>query len=326
MSADSAEPATTPQIPDGYERVPQADPQPRRLLISLFGLFVRSEVSWISVAALVRLLGDLGVGAQAVRSSISRLKRRGTLLSSKRGGAAGYSPSPELQYTLAEGDRRIFGTARAELADGWVMVIFSVPEEVRKQRHALRSALSRYGFGIMTPGVWIAPGTVAAEAERMLSRRGLGDYVHIARGELLDAGSLEERVRQWWNLPELADQYQGFIDHYGPLAQQLRSGSPEAARGATAADNGAADRSRTRSSGLADDGVATFTDQEAFALYVPIVTAWRRLPYLDPGLPLELLPAPWPGARATALFHELHDALATPAHRYVTDVVAGIDS
>lgn len=271
---------------------PRGEAQPRRLLISLFGLFVRADVDWISVAALIRLLVDLGVGAQAVRSSISRLKRRGALSSSRHLGSAGYAPSAELAETLMEGDRRIFGRHRATLADGWVTVVFSVPEEERKKRHELRSALSAHGFGIMAPGVWIAPGTVADEAPEMLRRRHLDSYVTIMRGQLLGEDCLPEAVGRWWNLPELAAQYQQFIDLYEPLAERVEA-----------------------------DGVS---EREAFVTYVPLVTAWRKLPYLDPGLPLELLPAPWPGARATELFHRLDGHLSAPAHRHAADVISAM--
>ena len=41
---------------------------------------------------------------------------------------------------------------------------------------------------------------------------------------------------------------------------------------------------------------------QAFADYVRVLTAWRRLPFLDPGLPPELLPADWHGTRAAELF------------------------
>ncbi len=34
----------------------------------------------------------------------------------------------------------------------------------------------------------------------------------------------------------------------------------------------------------------------------PMLTSWRRLPYLDPGLPLEHLPRDWPGIEAGELF------------------------
>jgi phenylacetic acid degradation operon negative regulatory protein len=287
--SDSAAALHSVPFPSGAPAV-RGEAQPRRLLISLFGLFVRAEVDWISVAALVRLLGDLGVGAPAVRSSISRLKRRGVLAGSRHGGSAGYAPSPELTETLMEGDRRIFGRNRATLADGWVTVVFSVPEEERRKRHELRSALLAHGFGIMAPGVWIAPGTVADQAPDMLRRRHLDGYVTILRGELIGADSLPDAVGRWWNLPELAAQYQQFIAEYEPLAVEVEA-------------NGIADR-------------------EAFVRYVPMVTAWRKLPYLDPGLPLELLPEPWPGARATELFHRLDAQLSAPAHRHAAGVIS----
>jgi phenylacetic acid degradation operon negative regulatory protein len=57
---------------------------------------------------------------------------------------------------------------------------------------------------------------------------------------------------------------------------------------------------------------------EAFADYVRALTAWRRLPYLDPGLPTDLLPASWSGTSAAETFFELHRLLAGPAHDFVT--------
>src|SRR5215472_15919383 len=50
--------------------------QPRQLIVTVYGLYGRAEGGWMSVASLVSLLADLGVDEPAVRSSISRLKRR----------------------------------------------------------------------------------------------------------------------------------------------------------------------------------------------------------------------------------------------------------
>jgi phenylacetic acid degradation operon negative regulatory protein len=50
------------------------------------------------------------------------------------------------------------------------------------------------------------------------------------------------------------------------------------------------------------------------------LTAWRRLPYLDPGLPAELLPADWHGARAATAFAALRARLAGPARAHVLAV------
>jgi phenylacetic acid degradation operon negative regulatory protein len=61
-------------------------------------------------------------------------------------------------------------------------------------------------------------------------------------------------------------------------------------------------------------------DAAAFADYVQVLTHWRRLPYLDPGLAPHLLPADWRGSQAADIFFELNDRLAPPAHRHVAAV------
>ncbi|NIB32860.1 hypothetical protein HBB16_15890 [Pseudonocardia sp. MCCB 268] len=82
----------------------------------------------MSVASLVRLLGDLGVDGQAVRSAVSRLKRRGLLEPERVGSAVGSAvgggvrPAPP----LAEGDERIFSAA-GPARTSWLLVAFSVP-------------------------------------------------------------------------------------------------------------------------------------------------------------------------------------------------------
>jgi hypothetical protein len=121
--------------------------QPRQLIVSLYGLYTRQNNGWLSVAAAVRLMAELGVDGQAVRSSLSRLKRRGLLVARRLDGAAGYEPSPVALDILSDGDARIFGRRRATTADGWLLVIFSVPESERDKRHQLRAQLTHLGSG-----------------------------------------------------------------------------------------------------------------------------------------------------------------------------------
>ena len=97
--------------------------RPRQLIITIYGLYARDEHDWLSVASLVRLMGDLGVEAPAVRSSVSRMKRRDLLRSLHRSGAHGYALSPTSLEVLREGDVRIFGERRATLQDGWAVVV-----------------------------------------------------------------------------------------------------------------------------------------------------------------------------------------------------------
>ncbi|MGH3069650.1 MAG: PaaX family transcriptional regulator [Streptosporangiaceae bacterium] len=264
-------------------------PRPRQLIITIYGLYARDEQNWLSIASLVRLTGDLGVEGPAVRSSVSRLKRRGLLRSVHRAGMAGYALSPASLDVLRAGDIRIFGGRRATVQDGWALVVFSVPETERERRHELRTTLARLGFGTVAPGVWLAPGHLAAEAKEVLARRHLSSYVDIFRADHLGYSDLAAKVGQWWDLDGLSAEYQQFIRCYRPLAR--RTSSP------------------------------ALTGPQAFREYVSMLIAWQRLPYLDPGLPLELLPAGWAGITAGRLFAEINEHLHGAALRHAESII-----
>jgi phenylacetic acid degradation operon negative regulatory protein len=260
--------------------------QPRALIVTIYGLYAREAGGWLSVASLIRLMAELGADEPAVRSSISRLKQREVLEPRRVGGAAGYALSHRGRDILAEGDQRIFGRSRAQAADGWLLAVFSVPEPQRQRRHALRSRLTWLGFGTVSAGVWIAPGHLAGETVAALERSGLSAYVSLFRADYLAFGDLREQVGRWWDLDRLQGLYQAFLDSVGPALA-----GPDGRGGA-----------------------------KAFAGYVRALTAWRRLPFLDPGLPAELLPPDWNGLRADAAFAALRQRLADPARAHVLAV------
>ncbi|GAA0311970.1 PaaX family transcriptional regulator C-terminal domain-containing protein [Streptomyces polychromogenes] len=258
---------------------------PRSLIVTFYGAYGRSFDGAVPVSALVRLLGAAGVDAPSVRSSVSRLKRRGFLVPAKApDGSAGYEPSEEARLLLEDGDRRIYGAV--PVSPEWLVAVFSVPEQERNKRHLLRSRLARLGFGAVAPGVWIAPAQLAEETEHTLDRLHLTAYVELFRGAHLGFAPTAEAVARWWDLAALAKQHEEFLDLHEPALRALQSGpepSPEA----------------------------------AYRTYLTALDSWRRLPYADPGLPRELLPADWPGDRAAAVFAELHARLRDAGARFV---------
>lgn len=265
--------------------------QPRALIVTIYGLYAREVGGWLSVSALIRLMAALGVDEPAVRSSISRLKRRGILQATSVHGAAGYALSDTARAILDEGDRRIFERPRATMSDGWVLAVFSVPESERQKRHTLRSRLAWLGFGTVSAGVWIAPGHLEAETREVLERYDLVSYVDLFRGDYLAFRDVREQVSSWWDLRGLERLYDDFVMKHDPVLQRWRR------------------RRRT-------------DDREAFASYILTLTAWRRLPFLDPGLAPELLPEGWHGVRAAELFTSLQQRLQEPSHRFV-DTITG---
>ena len=289
-------PNTTAQTAAPGREEPRAA-QPRQLIVTVYGLYARAQGGWMSVASLISLLADLGVDEPAVRSSISRLKRREILCACRRDGAAGYELSPAGRAILAEGDHRIFRTERARLADGWLLAVFSVPEAERHKRHVLRSQLARLGFGTAAPGVWIAPAYLYEATADMLARLGLSAYADLFRADHLAArdlagGDLAGKVRQWWDLDQTERLARDFVTAYEPVLQGWSRRRPQA------------------------------HPREAFADYVRVLTDWRRLPYLDPGLPAELLPSGWAGARAAEVFFTLQSRLADAAAAHAADAQA----
>src|SRR5262249_12016162 len=152
---------------------------------------------WMSVASLVGLLSGLGVDEPAVRSAVSRLKRRQILHASRRDGAAGYELSESATAILREGDHRIFRRERARLADGWLLAVFSVPEADRHNGPLLRSQLARLGFGTAAPGVWVAPAHLEGATAEMLARLNLREYADLFRADHLAFGDLSEKISRW---------------------------------------------------------------------------------------------------------------------------------
>ncbi|MFE3582216.1 PaaX family transcriptional regulator [Streptomyces vinaceus] len=263
--------------------------RPSSLINTVYGAFLRRLGGWISIADLITLMGELDVDGPAVRSAISRLKKRGVLEPERR-GATGYRLSPAVHPVFDEGDRRIFASLEpADLADGWAMAVFSVPESERSHRYQLRTRLTWLGFGNIAPGVWLAPGRLLDDARAMLVRLGLSEYVHLFAADYAAFSDLARTVSDWWDFPAIQTQYAAFTDTYAPVAERLAAeGEPDPA--------------------------------EAFRHYVPLLTQWRRLPYLDPGLPTELLPPDWNAVAARQLFQRLHAVLLDPSLDHVRTV------
>jgi phenylacetic acid degradation operon negative regulatory protein len=274
--------------------MPASKGRPKSFILDLYGAYIRRLGGWMAVSDLVALMGQLGVDEQAVRSAVSRMTRRGLLVQQTVRGARGYRLSAEALLIVEEGDRRIFSTLEpARLDDGWIVVTFSIPEEERDRRHVLRSRLSWMGFGMVANGVWMAPRRLFPELRDAVERLGFERNVDVFDGVYQGFEELDTLVRRCWDLDGLREMYREFLAEGEPVR-----------RWASAA-----------SSGL--DG------RRAFADYTLVLDRWRRFPYLDPGLPAELLPRGWEGRAAAHLFFELRERLEEPAMRHVERTASG---
>ena len=255
------------------------------LLRSLLGAHVRRLGGSIAAADLVTLLGAAGCSESGVRTALSRLKTRGTLLADR----GRYRLSPAALRDLERGDRRIYGYHPMAADDPWMVVLFSVPESDRPVRHRLRTELTRLGCGAVAPGSWVGPGHLADEAVEVLTEQDLIGYVTVFRTARPVVAA--DRAAGWWDLDGLARRHRAFLDAMGPVDRRW-------------ADGGG-------------------TVEQAFVDHLHLVDAWRELPYLDPGLPEPLLPPGWPGRDGVALFARLNRRLEPQAREHARAVVGG---
>lgn len=263
--------------------------RPQSIIITIFGAYSRSIGGWLSVSTLLTLMGQVGIEDAAVRSALSRFKRRGILLAERRGNTAGYALSENAWRTFDVGDARVLQRREPPAANGWVLAAFSIPERSRDVRYRLRSRLARVGFAQVAGGLWIAPRALEADVQYIVDVLGVHEHVNIFGAEHIGVGSAADAVRQWWDLDDIGAQYTAFTRTY-------------------------------RRIGASYDHDTSVDPVSAFADYTRVLTSWRPLPYIDPGLPRQFLPLTWAGDEATDLFYSLHDQLFPLAQKHVESV------
>jgi len=262
--------------------------RPQSLIITIFGSYSRTMGGWLSVATLLTLMREVDVEDAAVRSALSRFKRRGILLGERRGNTAGYALSDNAWRTFDVGDARVLQRREPPTSNGWVLAAFSIPERSRDVRYRLRSRLARVGFAQVAGGLWIAPRALEPDMHYIVDVLGVHEHVNIFGAEHIGFASTVEAVQQWWDLDSIGAQYSAFIRTYRSIGA-LHSGQ-------------------------------RIEPVRAFADYTKVLTSWRPLPYIDPGLGREFLPRTWPGYEATDLFYSLHDRLYPAAQAFVEQV------
>jgi len=256
----------------------------RSLLTTILGEFVLPTGGAAWTQTLVRALDLVGVREKAARQTIARMHDQGWLDRTRSGRQTRWSLTPATMDMLRLGAERIYGFGQGlHRWDGrWIVVLASVPESDRGARYRMNVGLRWAGFGSLGQGSWLSPWTVQEDAAvKTLADLGINATSFVA--ELGKLGDGRELSAQAWDLPVLRRRYESFLDETADLS-------------AGETDGPRAGSELTR-----------------------LVHRWRQFPFLDPDLPLELLPADWPGPRAAARFSHLRARLLTPATNWWVD-------
>jgi phenylacetic acid degradation operon negative regulatory protein len=250
----------------------------RSLLLTVLGEFVYPRSAGVWTGTFLEALGALGVHEKAARQALTRTAAAGLIVSGRQGRRVRWELTGHGTALLREGTERIYGFMRERLAwDGrWLVLLLTVPETQRQVRHRLRTRLTWLGLGSPAPGVWVSPDATKVEMVReLLDELGLDKQAFAWVGPAAGIGDEGRVLSQAWRLGDVEDRYLAFLASFETRA--VAAGS------------------------------------EAFRAQVDLVQAWRRFPFLDPGLPAKLLDHDWPGPRAAAAFHDRHARWHRPA-------------
>jgi phenylacetic acid degradation operon negative regulatory protein len=280
---------TGPRKVDSARLTPLEDLEARSgsaaaLLRTIVGSVLRPLGGWMSTAGAIELLAALDVPPSTARSSLARIAARGVLARETRKGVAGYALTADAVPMLDRGDRRIFADRTPPRNPGWCLLSYSIPESHRDRRRRLRRHLESLGCGTVSDGLWIAPAALADELEQAVAEFAAPGEMTLFTDALPAAPDLPALAATWYDVARMRSVHAAFLDRFA-------------------------------------DASAPADDREAFARWMRVLDEWRVIPYVDPVLPAEALPADWPGDASAALFSALRDSLAPRALKHARRTV-----
>jgi phenylacetic acid degradation operon negative regulatory protein len=252
----------------------------KALLYTILGEFVLPAGGSAWTASLISGLAALDVAEKNARQAIARVAEQGVVSSERFGRSVRWHLTASGRHILETGAERIYDFGEPyEWKGEWLVVHCPVPETKRPLRHQVRKRLAFEGFGELAPSLAVSPHVDRESAAREI----LADLDLAADSILLRArtGSMaadRDLVTRAWTLDTLASSYTEF-------AEGVRRSHPS-------------------------------TDEERFRATVELVHRWRGFPFVDPELPLALLPADWAGFAAAACFRERRAAWSAGAQRW----------
>ena len=206
------------------------------------------------------------------------MARQGWLAPVRLPGGAGYRLTPRAVRRLQQAADRIYRREVPPWNGRWHVLVHERITE-RASRDRLRSALGYLGYACVDGSAWISP-RPSVELDPLLA----AEQVRAERFVASYDGDPRGLAARAWDIDSLARAYLQWIELAGQIVPR---------------------------------DTAHLTDESVFAVRSELVHEWRKFLFIDPGLPAELLPAPWPGAQAAELFHSQAERLLPAAARFV---------
>lgn len=269
----------TPVTAEGPQQRPQS------LMLTFFGNHVLEEGDLcVYSGSIIEVLGRVGVGEQAVRSTLTRMVNRGLLRRRREGRKMFFGLTPQATRVLEDGRTRIWkqGAVNDDWDGSWTLLGFSLPDSWNRRRHDLRSRLAWSGFGALYSGLWIAPGKVDVAA--VVAELDLADHVKIFHALADDSTDIAQMIHGTWDLESIAARYVTFDKRWTAHLD----------------------------AGAGDDPIGT---------RLRLVSEWLWTIRTDPRLPARHLPPEWPARAAQETFRRVAEHTELPARRMAGELL-----
>ncbi|MEV6999726.1 PaaX family transcriptional regulator C-terminal domain-containing protein [Streptomyces sp. NPDC093982] len=260
-------------------------PRPQSLMLTFFGNHVLEEGDLcVYSGSIIEVLGRVGVGEQAVRSTLTRMVNRGLLRRRREGRKMFFGLTPQATRVLEDGRTRIWkqGAVNDDWDGSWTLLGFSLPDSWNRRRHDLRSRLAWSGFGALYSGLWIAPGKVDVAA--VVAELDLADHVKIFHALADDSTDIAQMIHGTWDLESIAARYVTFDKRWTAHLD----------------------------AGAGDDPIGT---------RLRLVSEWLWTIRTDPRLPARHLPPEWPARAAQETFRRVAGHTELPARRMAGELL-----
>jgi len=263
------------------------------LIVTLFGDSILPEGGGIWLSTLIRLAAPFDLSERVVRTAVFRLRREGWLTARRVGRRSFYSLTTDARRQFATAESRIYTIPPNAWDGAWSLVILDPAIGNREREHLIRE-LRWAGFAPFATNILAYPARAPKMLASVIEQTGLGDKLLRLEAETLPGiapDSVRHIIERNWQLSEVRDGYEAFIERFSPILDALAASSHP-------------------------------TGKNAFRLRTLLIDDYRRILLKDPALPLPLLPAGWPGQPAARLARDIYRILADSAQEHVRALLA----
>jgi phenylacetic acid degradation operon negative regulatory protein len=260
------------------------------LVYFAFGMLGRDRGD-LPAWATVRVLRDLGMSETAARGAMTRLRQAGRLEARRSGRTVCYKLTDASIQVIDELTRRVEGQA-PDWDGTFHGLLYSIPERHRAYRDSLRRFATIAGFGLLRPGLLVSPWIGRWPLETLVDKAPAGSNILQVQLQV-PRERAREIAAEAWELPKLATVYRRKIAMLDRTTERLTARPP----------NG----------------------RQALRTFASTLDSVFETVVIDPGLPVELLPADWPKAGLGAAMERFYDTTGRQAFERLRELLPEIE-